>query len=208
MGWTSAPLAEPICHFYYKLPLTWLNPKPVTPNNLSDCLRTQAQYSFHASHPRPQGAPAGGLSHSLPGPGDQPPVKVLSVPPRISETGFLVGATLRQGLGSSARSWPGLGAPRGAPPSPNLRLGDVRAGAGGVLPHLPCRWSRDSSFRVDFQELGPSRLVSPTWGADRRAAGPAFLAQGPRAVPASRLREKGLRVRGSGPCCPRSFVLP
>ena len=31
VGWLAAPLAEPICHFYYKLPLNWLNPKPVTP---------------------------------------------------------------------------------------------------------------------------------------------------------------------------------
>lgn len=109
---------------------------------------------------------------------------------------------MRQGLGLSVCSWPGLGAPWGALPSPNLRLGDVRAGGGGVLPHLPCRWSRDSSFRVDFQELGPSRTVSPTWGGDRRAAGPAFLTRGPRAVPASRLRGKGLGVRESGPCRP------
>lgn len=113
VGWMSAPLAEPICHFYYKLPLNWLNPKPVTPNNLSDCLRTQAQCPFPTSHPWLQGAPMGGPSQSLPGPGDQPPLKIPSVPPRISEAGFPLCASLRQGLGSSACSWPGLGAPWG-----------------------------------------------------------------------------------------------
>ena len=150
----SAPLAEPICHFCYKLPLSWLNPKAVAPNNLSDCLRTQAQHSFHASHPRPQGAPTGGLGHSLPGPGDQPPLKVLSVPPRISETGFQVGATLRQGLGSSAHSWPGLGAPCGALPSANLRLGDVRAGGGGCSPTSP----------ADGLEIAAFMWISRNWG--------------------------------------------
>ena len=76
-----------------------------------------------------------------------------------------------------------------------------------MLPHFPCRWSRDSSFHVDFQELGLSRPVSPTWGGDRRAAGLAFLARGPWAVPASRLRGKGLGVRESGPCHPKSLAL-